>query len=49
VSLRSDGTFDVSAIASAFGGGGHPSAAGFNIETTLEALKTQIIRLSEKI
>lgn len=49
VSLRSDGTFDVSAIASAFGGGGHSSAAGFNIETTLEALKTQIIRLSEKI
>jgi len=49
VSLRSDGKFDVSAIASAFGGGGHISAAGFNIETTLEALKTQIISLSEKI
>ena len=49
VSLRSEGTFDVSAIASAFGGGGHPGAAGFNIETTLEALKTQIISLSEKI
>lgn len=49
VSLRSDGTFDVSAIASAFGGGGHPSAAGFNVETTIEALKAQIISLSEKI
>jgi len=49
VSLRSDGIFDVSAIASAFGGGGHPSAAGFDIETTLEALKTRIISLSEKI
>ena len=49
VSLRSDGTFDVSAIASAFGGGGHPGAAGFNIESTLETLKTQIISLSEKI
>lgn len=49
VSLRSDGIFDVSAIASAFGGGGHPSAAGFNIETTLEAIKNQIISLSEKI
>lgn len=49
VSLRSDGKFDVSAIASAFGGGGHLSAAGFNIETTLDALKTQIISLSEKI
>ena len=49
VSLRSDGTFDVSAIASEFGGGGHPGAAGFNIESTLETLKTQIISLSEKI
>lgn len=49
VGLRSDGTFDVSAIASAFGGGGHPGAAGFNIETTMEALKAQIISLSEKI
>jgi bifunctional oligoribonuclease and PAP phosphatase NrnA len=49
VSLRSDGTFDVSAIASSFGGGGHPSAAGYTVETTLEALKAQIISLSEKI
>jgi len=49
VSLRSEGSFDVSAIASSFGGGGHPGAAGFNIETTLETLKARIIRLSEKI
>jgi bifunctional oligoribonuclease and PAP phosphatase NrnA len=49
VSLRSDGTFDVSAFASGFGGGGHTTAAGFNIETTLENLKAQIISLSEKI
>ena len=35
-SLRSNGDYDVSAIAKAFGGGGHKNAAGF--ETTLEIL-----------
>lgn len=30
-SLRSDGTVDVSAIAKAFGGGGHTAAAGFRL------------------
>lgn len=34
VSLRSNGDFDVSAIAKQFGGGGHKNAAGF--ETTLD-------------
>ncbi len=33
MSLRSDGTIDVAEIASSFGGGGHSSAAGFNIES----------------
>jgi uncharacterized protein len=32
VSLRSNGDYDVSAIAKAFGGGGHKNAAGFNID-----------------
>ncbi len=31
VSLRSDGTVDVSAIAKKYGGGGHKAAAGFNL------------------
>lgn len=31
-SLRSNGDYDVSAIAKAFGGGGHKNAAGFNID-----------------
>ena len=31
VSLRSEGTYDVSAIAKAFGGGGHRNAAGFKV------------------
>ena len=48
VSLRSDGSVDVAAIASSFGGGGHYSAAGFQIETTLYDLKSEIITLSEQ-
>ena len=40
-SLRSNGDYDVSAIAKAFGGGGHRNAAGFtiDIQTLLEWLK----------
>jgi phosphoesterase RecJ-like protein len=49
VSLRSDSTVDVAAIASSFGGGGHASAAGFQIETTLLELKSEIITLAENL
>lgn len=49
VSLRSNGSVDVAAIASGFGGGGHPSAAGFDIKMTLSDLKHKIIQLSETI
>ena len=49
VSLRSDGTVDVSSIASSFGGGGHANAAGFNIESTLPELKSQILGLAANI
>lgn len=49
VSLRSDGTVDMTDIALLFGGGGHYSAAGFNIVTTLEELKTIIMGFSEKL
>ena len=40
-SLRSEGDYDVSAIARRFGGGGHKNAAGFNcdVATLLEMLK----------
>lgn len=40
-SLRSNGDYDVSAIARAFGGGGHRNAAGFetDIQTLMEWLK----------
>jgi phosphoesterase RecJ-like protein len=49
VSLRSDGTIDVAEIASSFGGGGHSSAAGFNIESTLTDLKLKIFNLAERL
>ncbi len=46
VSLRSDGTTDVSKIAAPFGGGGHFSAAGFNIDSKFADLKKQIFELA---
>ena len=49
VSLRSDSSVDVARIAGKFGGGGHTSAAGFQIESTLVALKTKIIELAEDL
>ncbi len=49
VSLRSSGTIDVAAIASSFGGGGHSSAAGFSIESTLSDLKARIVDLAEAL
>lgn len=49
VSLRSDGSVDVAAIAGSFGGGGHTSAAGFQIETSLKKLKSDIITLAQNL
>jgi phosphoesterase RecJ-like protein len=49
VSLRSDGSVDVAAIAGSFGGGGHPSAAGFQVETTLIKLKSDIFTLANDL
>ncbi|WP_373501497.1 bifunctional oligoribonuclease/PAP phosphatase NrnA [Desulfococcus sp.] len=43
VSLRSDGSVDVAALASSFGGGGHHRAAGFSAETSLADLKGGIL------
>jgi len=47
VSLRSDGSVDVAAIAAVYGGGGHLTAAGFNVESTLAELKEEIVRRVE--
>jgi phosphoesterase RecJ-like protein len=49
VSLRSDGSVDVASIAFEFGGGGHPSAAGFTIDATIAEIKETISNLSETI
>ena len=49
VSLRSDGSVDVASIATSFGGGGHSNAAGFDIETTLDAIKAKILSFSDKL
>ncbi len=49
VSLRSDGSVDVAAIAGSFGGGGHSSAAGFQVEMTMAKLKSEIITLSNDL
>jgi phosphoesterase RecJ-like protein len=49
VSLRSDSSVDVAKIAAKFGGGGHTSAAGFQIESTLLALQTKIIDLAKDL
>jgi len=49
VSLRSDGTVDVAAIAGSFGGGGHNRAAGFSIESTLSDIKTQMLNIAVEL
>jgi bifunctional oligoribonuclease and PAP phosphatase NrnA len=49
VSLRSNGAVDVGAIAGAFGGGGHYSAAGFSVSAPLEELKGKVLGWSENL
>lgn len=49
VSLRSDGSVDVAAIAAYYGGGGHISAAGFSITATLSDVKAQMFDLAETL
>ncbi|MBW1821189.1 MAG: bifunctional oligoribonuclease/PAP phosphatase NrnA [Deltaproteobacteria bacterium] len=48
VSLRSDGSVDVAAMAASFGGGGHISAAGFDVQSCLTDIKSDIANLAEK-
>ncbi len=47
VSLRSDGTIDVSSFAASFGGGGHSTAAGFTTLSTYSDLKKNILSLAD--
>ncbi len=43
VSLRSDGSVDVAAIAASFGGGGHPRAAGCLVKGNLDEAKGVVL------
>jgi phosphoesterase RecJ-like protein len=49
VSLRSDGSVDVAAVAVTYGGGGHQNAAGFGIDASLPEVKAEIASLAEKL
>lgn len=49
VSLRSDGSVDVAAIAKRFGGGGHLNAAGFSLTSSLADIKSQLYSLAEAL
>jgi bifunctional oligoribonuclease and PAP phosphatase NrnA len=49
VSLRSDGSVNVAAIAMGFGGGGHHNAAGFDIKATLPELKQIVFEFSKNL
>ena len=49
VSLRSDGSVDVAAVAVTYGGGGHQNAAGFGIDASLPEVKAEITSLAEKL
>ena len=49
ISLRSNGRVDVAAIASSLGGGGHPNAAGFSIESTLSDIKSMLFEIAKNI
>jgi phosphoesterase RecJ-like protein len=40
---------DVAALAGTFGGGGHRSAAGFQIESTLVDIKAELLAWAERI
>jgi len=45
--MRSDGSIDVANIAAKFGGGGHPSAAGFSIDASISRVKETIKAIPE--
>jgi bifunctional oligoribonuclease and PAP phosphatase NrnA len=45
VSMRSDGDVDVAALASRFGGGGHPQAAAFDMDEDTAHVKSRVLDL----
>jgi len=49
ISLRSDGSVDINQLAVAYGGGGHPSAAGTTVEGTLDAVMADVVQKVKEI
>ena len=49
VSLRSNSTVDVAAVAAKFGGGGHVRAAGATLTCTLDEAKACILAALEEV
>jgi phosphoesterase RecJ-like protein len=49
VSLRSDGSVNVADIATAYGGGGHDTAAGFGLEGSIPEVKTEVVKMAENL
>jgi phosphoesterase RecJ-like protein len=49
VSARSKGRAKVSDLAHAFGGGGHPLAAGFSVKATLDEARTQVLTAARNL
>jgi bifunctional oligoribonuclease and PAP phosphatase NrnA len=49
VSLRSNGTVDVAAIAGLFGGGGHFTAAGFHLDLPLSEVKRRLFEIGDEL
>jgi phosphoesterase RecJ-like protein len=49
VSLRSDGSIDVSKIAFSYGGGGHETAAGFSTTIPFTDLKKELMSIADRI
>jgi len=49
VSWRAKNGIDVSALALAFGGGGHPAAAGADLKGTLDEIRTRILEATHKL
>ena len=45
VSLRSDGSVDVAQVAASYGGGGHPRAAGCQLNGSLEEVRVNIMAM----
>ncbi len=49
ISLRSKGAIDVGTVASSFGGGGHPNAAGCCVSGKLGEVKTKVIDMLKEL